>query len=231
MNDEELKKMADSLSEMEALDQSEKEYKEALIGGKINSEKQYGDLTVIELKGVKYRYGVKRKGKFIVPFGKYGWIEGFDNGLCRVRTYGRIGNTKNIIAVFGEGWKVITDRKVIEERVAEQRKNHPEIYAKWGIIDENGNEVLPVEYDEIWKFLGKNRLSTKVVKNGVEEDILLHNLNPAIPKPVKRKSYQQYNDCDNDCFRINDCYDYEGNFDYDRLEDAILDGEYVPEDW
>jgi|GEM_PF-3309063 len=37
-------------------------------------------------------------------------------------------------------------------------------------------------------------------------------------------SYQGY-------FDINDCYDCEGNFDSERLEDAILDGEYVPEDW
>lgn len=32
-------------------------------------------------------------------------------------------------------------------------------------------------------------------------------------------------------FRIDDCYDAEGYFDNDRLEDAIMDGEYVPEDW
>lgn len=47
----------------------------------------------------------------------------------------------------------------------------------------------------------------------------------------KRSSYFDENDCDNNCFNINDCYDYEGNFDYDRFEDAILDGEYVSEDW
>lgn len=40
----------------------------------------------------------------------------------------------------------------------------------------------------------------------------------------------QYED-DNCYFRIEDCYDEEGNFDYDSLEDAIMDGEYVPEDW
>lgn len=35
---------------------------------------------------------------------------------------------------------------------------------------------------------------------------------------------------EDDSFDISDCYDSEGNFDYDRLEDAIMDGEYVP-DW
>lgn len=36
---------------------------------------------------------------------------------------------------------------------------------------------------------------------------------------------------ENDCFSIDECFDSEGNFDYERLEDAIMDGEYVPEDW
>ena len=29
---------------------------------------------------------------------------------------------------------------------------------KWGIVDEYGNEVIPVEYDDIWNFYGKNNL-------------------------------------------------------------------------
>lgn len=36
---------------------------------------------------------------------------------------------------------------------------------------------------------------------------------------------------ENDYFSIDECFDEEGNFDYERLEDAIMDGEYVPEDW
>jgi len=49
------------------------------------------------------------------------------------------------------------------------------------------------------------------------------------------EEYDSDNNCEDssyqDYFDINDCYDYEGNFDNDRFEDAILDGEYVPEDW
>lgn len=140
---------------------------------------------------------------------------------------------KNITAIFDDDWNEITDRKIIEEKEAEYRIKHPEKYAKWGIIDETGKEVLPTEYDEIWKFYGKNRLSTKVVRDGVEYEIYFHSLNSSIPMPAKTKKWSSYfyeNDCDNNCFKINDCYDYEGNFDYDRLEDAILDGEYVSED-
>lgn len=43
-------------------------------------------------------------------------------------------------------------------------------------------------------------------------------------------SYDDYDD-DDSSFKIEECYDAEGNFDYDSLEDAIMDGEYVPEDW
>ena len=35
---------------------------------------------------------------------------------------------------------------------------------KCGLIDENGKEVLPLEYDDIWAFYGKKRATTKVIK-------------------------------------------------------------------
>ena len=38
---------------------------------------------------------------------------------------------------------------------------------KWGIIDKQGEEVLPPEFDEIWNFLGKGRSDTRVVKDGI----------------------------------------------------------------
>lgn len=227
-----IEQAANALTEKELLKQSEMEYLEAKASGDVRSETAYGNLTIIEL--AKSRFGIKCDAEFIVPFGKYEWIEGFDHGLSRVRTHGLTGYTKNITAIFDDDWNEITDRKIIEEKEAEYRMKHPEKYAKWGIIDETGKEVLPTEYDEIWKFYGKNRLSTKVVKDGVEDEIYFHNLNSSIPMPAntkKRSSYFDENDCDNNCFNINDCYDYEGNFDYDRLEDAILDGEYVSEDW
>ncbi len=68
-----------------------------------------------------------------------------------------------------------------------------------------------------------------------------------ICNPVTNNMDNRYDDCDDSLFddsvndhdldrdepyfSLDDCYDAEGNFDADRLEDAILDGEYVPEDW
>ena len=37
-----------------------------------------------------------------------------------------------------------------------------------------------------------------------------------------RSYYDEAEEESHDYFDINDCYDYEGNFDYDRLEDAIM---------
>lgn len=71
-------------------------------------------------------------GEEIVPFGIYDWIDGFDQGLTRVR-----------------------------------------IENKWGLIDETGELVLPVEYDKIWNFYGKNRDTIHVEKAGSSWEVSL----------------------------------------------------------
>lgn len=92
----------------------------------------YGDVNVV--RNDNYQYGVTGKdGNVIVPFGKYGWISGFDHGLARVHSI-----------------KVISDNP------------------RWGIIDMRGKEILPLRYNNIWDFFGKNRKSTKVILAGEE---------------------------------------------------------------
>ncbi len=92
----------------------------------------YGDVNVV--KNDNHQYGVTdNDGNIIVPFGKYGWISGFDHGLARVHSI-----------------RVITDNP------------------KWGIIDMKGKEILPLRYNNIWDFSGKNRKSTKVILAGEE---------------------------------------------------------------
>lgn len=88
----EVEQAANALTEKELLKQSEMEYLEAKASGDVRSEKEYGNLTIIEL--TKSRFGIKCNAGFIVPFGKYEWIEGFDHGLSRVRTHGLTGYTK-----------------------------------------------------------------------------------------------------------------------------------------
>lgn len=49
---------------------------------------------------------------------------------------------------------------------------------KYGIINEQGEEVLPVEYDDIWNFYGKPYDSIVVVRNGVSTKVSFSSLKP-----------------------------------------------------
>lgn len=167
------------------------------------SYKEYGNVIVAQ--GLDYLWGVlDHEGNEIVPFGKYGWIDGFDQGLARVRTQGnsgRVANTVAIIDLESDKAKVVEGRENLEDFIKLDRAKHPETYAKWGIINERGEEVLPVEYDDVWNFFGKGRFSTKVVKNGETHEVFFHDLNPELPvKGVKS-------------------YDRSKEYDYDSYED------------
>lgn len=102
-----------------------------------------GNKELYTVQNKDYLYAVlKIDGTEIVPYGKYTWIDGFDNGLARVK----IGNA------------------TIESE------------EKWGMIDENGKEVLPLEYDSIWSFYGKKRITTRVIKGEVTRNVVLSKL-------------------------------------------------------
>ena len=131
----------------------------------------YGDVAIVE--DSHYKQGVvSLDGTIIVPVNKYGWIDVFDSGFARVRTHGRVGyiNPKRkVLESFkvdnnGELKNVPYDVEAKQERLYEDSKLHPEKYAKWGIINTRGEEVLPLEYDEIWSWKGKHRTSTTVRK-------------------------------------------------------------------
>ena len=102
-----------------------------------------GNKNLYTVQDNNFGYAVlNTDGTEVVPFGKYSWIDGFDNGLARVR----IGNVTN-----------------------GQKENGN----KWGMINENGKVVLPLEYDDIWAFYGKKRVTTKVVKGDVAQNVVL----------------------------------------------------------
>lgn len=102
-----------------------------------------GNKNLYTVQNNHFEYAVLNiDGTEVVPFGKYNWIDGFDNGLARVR----IGNVTN-----------------------GQKENGN----KWGLINENGKEVLPLENDDIWPFYGKKRVTTKVVKGNVAKNVVL----------------------------------------------------------
>lgn len=161
-------------------------------------EKVFGNIKVVQRSD--YKWGVvDSQDNEIVPFGKYDWIDSFEQGLCRVRSSGKLTYTKNIIASVGEDNVFHTDQETIRKDVMSDFEKHPETYAKWGIINMEGEEVLPVVYDSIWNFVGKNRFSTKVINKGTESEVYFHDLNPTLP--VRGKHYSNsYDDsyCEHD---------------------------------
>ena len=154
-------------------------------------ETNYGTVRVVE--NAAYQWAViDNQGNFIVPFGKYGWIDGFDSGLARVR-----------IRTFA----VCTRDAVVDHFNLSDARSSGIICldngnAKWGIINERGEEVLPLVYDNIWNFLGKNRFSTTVEKDGKSSEVSFSDLNPALPQR-KTNNSRRY-------------YDYDYNYNRDR---------------
>ena len=178
---------------------------------------QYGNVAVVE--NIKRQWGViSINGDIIVPFGKYGWIDGFDSGLARVRTHvvpeQAIGQTYTDV----NGHVLIGDAQ-IQHFFDIDAKMHPNRYSKWGIINEHGKEVLPVLYDDIWRFRGKNRFSTKVVKDGVESDVYFHDLNPLLPVRGVGRRHRHFEDT----------MDYNPAYDKSDTWYAMTDGMYGDE--
>lgn len=124
----------------------------------------FGRVSVVQNRENQYAV-IDAEGSEIVPFGKYSWIDGFDSGLARVRTAGVRYNDPNVCAVFDDEFKVIQG-DALAAYYDDLKRNHPEQLARWGIINMEGEEVLPASYDNIWNFYGKSRRSTTVENDG-----------------------------------------------------------------
>lgn len=60
---------------------------------------------------------------------------------------------------------------------------------KWGLIDVNGELVLPTEYDELWNFYGKKRDGTSIRIGGMMNIIYFNDLRR---KGIDKESYVQF---------------------------------------
>jgi hypothetical protein len=103
-------------------------------------------------------------------------------------------------------------------RVREGRITNGKIVndAKWGIIDKNGQEILPLEYDDIWAFYGTETTFIVVEKDGKEERFSYANLNGKRDLSNKEKAKRMYDKPD---------YDPYGHYNYNaearkQLSDA-----------
>ena len=105
--------------------------------------------------------------------------------------YGVTDMEGNVIVPFGKyNWIDGYDHGLARVIINTPVENSPFPSRKLGIINEKGEEVLPVEYDQIWNFYEKNRYSTRVVKDGVIGEVFFHDLNPELP--VRGKSQDDW---------------------------------------
>ena len=137
----------------------------------------------------RYKYGIMNaKGECVIePI--YGGIIIGENTIRVRRAYGYdydgalglLDMDGNVIIPFGK-YSFIDEfeKGLARVRVSSKYDCDPNRAGKWGIINEKGKEVLPAEFDDIWKFHGKNRDYTKIIKDGVESSVYFNALNPSL---------------------------------------------------
>lgn len=149
---------------------------------------------------VDYLYGFSRSGGRVATYKRpmYGLINYKGETIFEPSFYSllpAIGNKKlytvqnnhfeyavlNIdgteVVPFGKySWIDGFDKGLARVRIGNVTNGQNENGNKWGLVDENGKEILPLEYDCIWTFYGKKRVTTKVVKGNVAHNVILSEL-------------------------------------------------------
>ena len=183
------------------------------------------DGQVFTIKNKQGEYAViNKKGDIIVPFGIYNYIDGFEKGLSRVRKQLPVEG-----ATPPEG-------SVLQLRLMK---------SKWGVIDDKGNEILPIIFDEVWKFYNTEQVTTRVILNGISKQIRISAqsmlwLSEKIQEFRQRQEQEQEQDYPD--FYISEespRYSYEDEEDpllasyASEIEDecAYESGEYYPDDY
>lgn len=87
--------------------------------------------------------------------------------------YGVITTDGEEIVPFGKYHWIDGFDKGLARVILHEMSNDKEHVSKWGLIDEKGNVVLPIKYDNIWNFYDTNRGTTRVIKGNIVEDLKL----------------------------------------------------------
>lgn len=98
----------------------------------------------------------------------------------------------------------------------------------WGIINERGDLVLPTIYSKIWNFYGKDKQSTKLIHNGIEEEVRFCDLVNTINTMSVLSHWHSFNST------LKDLDDDIDDSEYERdTWDALTDGQYgdMPDDF
>lgn len=140
-------------------------------------------------------------GKQILDIQYAGLIISQDGRLITVRNleglYGVMNVEGSIIVPFGK-YSYIDgfDKGLARVKIGNLTNGVVNSENKWGLINDKGEEVLPVEYDNIWKFYGKNRFSTRVEKGESSSMVYFQSFNPLLQESHSC-SDNETNDYDN----------------------------------
>lgn len=155
-----------------------------------------------------YQWGVvDDEGEFIVPFGVYSWIDGFENGLARVKK--GIGDNAR--------WGIINDDGEVVLPVKYDKV--------WNFFRMERTDTT-VELNGVRQRVDLDALGPRWVDDFPED----MDSSDSSDKDDDNDDYSYADPYDN-YFSVNDCYDSQGHFDYESYEDAIMDGECVADDW
>ena len=125
-------------------------------------------ITVVQNSDYKW-CAIDDQGNVVVPFCKYAWIDGFQNGLAKVIGYNDSMSPNIVLRIsWGADGSMTDDAPV----------------AAQGIVNEAGDEVLPLEYN-IWKFYGKDYPTIKYFKGEEEHTATFQSLNPSLATEKK----------------------------------------------
>ena len=114
------------------------------------------------------------------------------------RKYGVVNAQGEEIVPFGTyDWIDGFERGLARVKIGRASSNLAHNGNKWGVIDEQGNVVLPIEYKAIWNFYGKSQYSDIIVttedgKNVILEDFIVKNGYAEERNEKKCRSRQSY---------------------------------------
>lgn len=160
------------------------------------------DCPLVRVK-IKNKWGlINVKGEYILK-PEYNRISDYEANVYIINAnykYAVCDSSGNIIVDFGEYDFIYPPFNYLG--LAKVKKNK-----KWGIINKEGNLVLPIKYDNIWNFQGKFREDTIVEKDGIKKTILFKDL------LIKEKMSVEDEDFVDD-------YEYSNNYDENDNESA-----------
>lgn len=91
--------------------------------------------------------------------------------------FGVISKDGIIVVPFGKyDWIEKYDFGVARIKKGKETNGNRSPVCKWGIIDTNGCELLPTEYDDLWITGNDNHRVVNTCKDGIENSVLLSQL-------------------------------------------------------